>query len=116
LFARSRLGIGFHSDRYPNQRVERVAASLSWAPSTCRSEPIQFAISSVGFVSYDKLGLIRIGGFASMKNPGRNFQRMHSTRELFSVPLQKLVSKRFHRAAAAAQIVLRPNRRGDRHP
>jgi hypothetical protein len=80
---------------------------------TCRTEPIHFALSSVRFVSHEKLGILRVGGFASMKNPDRNFQRMHSTRALFPVQLQKLAGKRFH---CAPKNVLRRNRRGDLNP
>jgi hypothetical protein len=53
------------SGLYPNQDVDFVAASFSWAPVTCRSEPIHFALSSVRFVSGGATGKLRIAEFTS---------------------------------------------------
>jgi hypothetical protein len=63
---------------------EFVAASFSWAPLTCRSQPIRFAISLQRFVSPGEIGILRSGGDASVSIFGGKFQEAHSIQEMFS--------------------------------
>ena len=42
-------------------------------------QPIHFAVSPARFVSHQNLGILQIGGFASMSNPSQKFQQTHGT-------------------------------------